>query len=205
VTTLRNLFSRSSESPQRYLIVGLGNPGREYRSSRHNAGFMVVDRMASRLDVAFSRLESRALVTKAQYQDQPLILAKPQTFMNLSGQAVASLVRFYKIDPASRLLVIYDEVDLPLGTLRLRPAGGSAGHKGMSSIIERLNTQDFTRLRVGIGHPPGRKEAASHVLEDFSRAEVELLPEVLDRASDATLSFISEGIESAMNRFNGLE
>ena len=185
-----------------FLIVGLGNPGRQYKENRHNIGFMLVDRLAARLGLAFSRLESRALVTKGEHQGKRLILAKPQTFMNLSGQAVAGLLRFYKV-PLEHLLVAYDDVDLPLGTLRLRPAGGAGGQKGMLSVIERLGTQDFPRLRLGIDPPPGRMDAAAYVLQDFSRAQAEFLPEILDRAVDAVLVFVEEGLPAAMNRYNG--
>ena len=185
-----------------FLIVGLGNPGRQYKENRHNIGFMLVDRLAARLSLAFSRLESRALVTKGEHQGKRLILAKPQTFMNLSGQAVAGLLRFYKV-PLEHLLVAYDDVDLPLGTLRLRPAGGAGGQKGMLSVIERLGTQDFPRLRLGIDPPPGRMDAAAYVLQDFSRAQAEFLPEILDRAVDAALVFVEEGLPAAMNRYNG--
>jgi PTH1 family peptidyl-tRNA hydrolase len=186
-----------------YLIVGLGNPGPQYRYNRHNIGFMLADRLAERLGVKFSRLESKALVTKGAHQGRRIVLAKPQTFMNLSGQAVGALVRFYKV-PLSHLLIAYDDVDLPLGTLRLRPGGGSAGQKGMASIIERLGTQDFPRLRLGIGRPPGRMDAADYVLQDFSAAEKELLGPVLDRAAEAALVFVVEGLEAAMNRYNGV-
>jgi len=186
-----------------FLIVGLGNPGREYRANRHNVGFMMVDRLAGRLGVTFTRLESRALVTKSEYQGHKLVLAKPQTFMNLSGQPVNALVRFYKVS-LENLLVVYDDVDLPFSTLRLRPEGGSAGHKGMVSIIEKLGTQDFPRMRLGIGRPPGRMEAAGYVLQDFSGEDAEFLPATLDRAVDALLTFITEGIVTAMNKFNCL-
>jgi PTH1 family peptidyl-tRNA hydrolase len=184
-----------------YLIVGLGNPGREYLGNRHNIGFMLVDQLAKRLNITFSRLESKALVTKGEYANRRIILAKPQTYMNLSGQPVSSLVRFYKV-PLDNLLVVYDDVDLPLGTLRLRATGGSAGQKGMESIIERLGTEDFPRLRLGINRPPGRLQAADYVLQDFSKAEAELLPMVLDRATDAVQSFIRHGIVTAMNLYN---
>jgi len=185
-----------------FLIVGLGNPGREYRQNRHNTGFMAIDRLAERLGVSFSRLESRALVTKGEYQGSRIVLAKPQTYMNLSGQAVGPLLRFYKV-PLDNLLVIYDDVDLPLGTLRIRPGGGAGGQKGMSSIIERLGTQDFPRLRVGIGRPPGRMDASAYVLQDFSKTELEILNNTLDRAAEAALVFVAEGIQAAMNSFNG--
>jgi PTH1 family peptidyl-tRNA hydrolase len=186
-----------------YLIVGLGNPGAVYRYNRHNIGFMLVDRVAEQLGVKFSRLESKALLTKGEHQGRRVVLAKPQTFMNLSGQAVGSLVRFYKVPPAN-LLVAYDDVDLPLGTLRIRPGGGSAGQKGMSSIIDRLGTQDFPRLRLGIGRPPGRMEAADYVLQDFSSGEKDLLRLTLDRAAEAALVFVAEGLETAMNQYNGM-
>ena len=164
---------------------------------------MLVDRLAGRLGVIFSRLETKALVTKAEYSGRRIVLAKPQTFMNLSGQAVGSLVRFYKV-PLENLLVVYDEVDLPFGTIRIRPGGGSAGHRGMASIIERLGTQDYPRMRLGIGRPPGHMEAADYVLQDFSRADGEALALFLDRAVDAVLVFIAQGLMTAMNQYNGV-
>lgn len=185
-----------------YLIVGLGNPGREYRQNRHNVGFMLIDRLAERLQVSFSRLESKALVTKGEFQGKRLVLAKPQTFMNLSGQSVGALQRFYKV-PLEHLMVAYDDVDLPLGVLRLRPDGGSAGQKGMKSIIERLGTQTFPRLRIGIDRPPGRMDAAAYVLQDFSSADKEALLLTLDRGVDAVLVFATQGLEAAMNKYNG--
>jgi len=186
-----------------YLITGLGNPGREYRTNRHNIGFMLVDRLAGRLGVTFSRLESKALVTKAEYAGRRIVLAKPQSFMNLSGQSVGSLLRFYKV-PLENLLVAYDEIDLPFGTIRLRPGGGSAGHNGMASIIERLGTQDFPRMRLGVGRPPGHMDAAAYVLQDFNRADGEALPVFLDHAVDAALVFIDQGLMAAMNLYNGV-
>lgn len=187
-----------------YLIVGLGNPGREYRQNRHNVGFMLLDHLAERLKARFTRMESKALVTKADYQERRLVLAKPQTFMNLSGQAAGALQRYYKV-PLDNLLVIYDDVDLPLGTLRLRPDGGSAGQKGMASIIERLGTQKFSRLRIGIGRPPGRMEAAGYVLQDFSKSELETLQPSLERGVEAVLVFVTKGLVTAMNQYNGGE
>jgi peptidyl-tRNA hydrolase, PTH1 family len=185
-----------------FLIVGLGNPGRQYRDNRHNVGFAVVDRLGSHLDFSFSRVQFRSLVADVRHEGRRLLAAKPQTYMNESGQAVGALVRFFKI-PVENLLVVYDDVDLPYGTLRLRPEGGSAGQKGVASIIERLGTKEFPRLRVGVGRPPGRMPAAAYVLQNFSKEEAELLPEILDRAVDASLTFVSEGLESAMNKFNG--
>lgn len=199
-------FTTPSENQMPYLIVGLGNPGRQHKKNRHNAGFMVVDHLAQRLGVSFSRLEQKSLVTKAEYQGKRLILAKPQTYMNLSGQAVSALVRFYKL-PLNHLLIIHDDIDLPFGVLRLRPGGGSGGQKGLQSIIEQLGTQEFPRLRIGVSRPPGHMEAADYVLQDFSKDEAGFLPVVLNRAVEAVLTFVTDGINSAMNIYNtsGLE
>jgi PTH1 family peptidyl-tRNA hydrolase len=198
----RKLFRMDKQTQNYFLIAGLGNPGAQYRQTRHNVGFMVIDQLAARLGVTFSRLESKALVTKADYQEHRLVLVKPHTFMNLSGQPIGSLSRYYKV-PHENLLVTYDDVDLPLGRLRLRPDGGSAGHKGMASIIARLGTQEFPRLRLGVNRPPGRMEAAAYVLQVFSASEKELLHIALDAAVDAILVFVTEGLEAAMNKFNG--
>ncbi len=184
-----------------FLFVGLGNPGREYKVNRHNIGFMVIDRLSVRLTLSLTRFHSKALVGDTHYEGKKLLLAKPQTYMNLSGQAVAGLTRFYKL-PLSNLLVIHDDLDLPFGTLRLRPGGGSGGQKGVASIIESLGTQAFPRLRLGIGRPPGRMDAAAYVLQDFPDSDSILLSEVLDRAADAALCFLSCGLDEAMNRFN---
>ena len=186
-----------------YLIVGLGNPGREYRATRHNIGFMLLDYLAERLGVTFSRLESQALVAKTEHAGKRIVLAKPQAYMNLSGQPVGALLHYYKI-PTSQLLVAYDDVDLPLGTLRIRPGGGSAGQKGMASIIDRLGTQDFPRLRLGIDRPPGKMQAAAYVLQDFSSLQQPVVRTALERAADAVLLFISDGLDAAMNRYNGM-
>lgn len=184
-----------------FLIAGLGNPGRQYAGNRHNIGFMVLESLAERLGVSMSRMESKALITKAEYAGNHLILAKPQTYMNLSGQAVRSLVRFYKIS-LDKLIVVYDDVDLPFGALRLRPAGGSGGHKGMISIIDALGTQDFPRLRIGIDRPPGRMDAADYVLRDFNRDEAEQLPLICSQALEALLTYVTRGIAAAMNTYN---
>lgn len=186
-----------------YLIVGLGNPGPEYRTTRHNMGFLLMDRLAGRLNVKFTRMESKALVTRTDYQGKRVMLAKPHTFMNLSGQAVGALVRYYKA-PLANLMVAYDDVDLPPGAIRIRPSGGSAGQKGMRSIIERLGTEDFPRLRLGIGRPPGRMQASDYVLQRFLTSEMPEINATLDRAADAVLIFVTEGLEAAMNRYNGV-
>ncbi len=187
-----------------YLIVGLGNPGREYRLNRHNAGFMVLDRFASRNMVKFTKRESNALVSMFRDKGFSLILAKPQTFMNLSGKSVASLARYYKV-PDERILIIHDDLDLPLGTLRIRPSGGAGGQKGVNSIIQELGTVIFPRLRVGIGRPPGRMDPAAYVLQDFSSEEALVADQTFDRAVDAIHSFYLEGLQKAMNKFNGIQ
>ena len=186
-----------------FLIVGLGNPGREYRQTRHNIGFMLLDRLAVKLDARFSRLQTRALVATAFHSENKLILAKPQTFMNLSGHSVQGLLHFYKI-PLTNLMVVHDDLDLPLGTIRIRPDGGSAGQKGMASIQERLGTDEFARIRLGIGRPPGQMQAPDYVLQDFSQMELDLVGQTLDRAVDATLEFVLTGLDTAMNKYNGI-
>ncbi len=184
-----------------FLIIGLGNPGREYAQTRHNAGFLLLDRLAERLGVRFRRLQFKALTTDARYGDAKIILAKPQTYMNLSGQAVGALVRFYKVPP-EQLLVAYDDLDLPLGTVRLRPKGGHGGHKGMRSIIERLGTQEFPRLRLGIGRPPGRMDAADYVLQRFSLAELTAMETAWARGVEGIFRWLEDGLDAAMNFVN---
>lgn len=185
-----------------FLLIGLGNPGREYKDNRHNIGFMLIDRLAVRLNARGMKLQSKAIVTSGLYEERKLILAKPQTYMNLSGQSVQGLLNFYKI-PAENLMVAHDDLDIPLGTIRIRPSGGAGGQKGMASTIERLGTKDFPRLRLGIGRPPGRMDPAAYVLQDFSRADLLIVSETLDRAADAVLTFVTQGLNAAMNNFNG--
>ena len=188
--------------PDTFLLIGLGNPGREYRDNRHNYGFMLIDRLAVRLNARGMKLQSKAIVINTIYEEHKLILAKPQTYMNLSGHSVQGLAYFYKL-PLENLLVAHDDLDLPFGTIRLRPGGGPGGQKGVASAIERLGTQDFARLRLGIGRPPGRMDPAAYVLQDFSREDMKILSEVLDRAADAVLEFVVHGLDKAMNKFNG--
>ena len=184
-----------------FLIIGLGNPGREYKDNRHNVGFMLIDRLAVRLDARMTRLQSRALVSSIQFEEHKLILAKPQTYMNLSGDSAQGLARFYKV-PLAQVLVAHDDLDLPFGSIRLRPGGGPGGQKGVDSAIKRLGTKEFPRLRIGIGRPPGRMDPAAYVLQDFPAADMIVLSEMLDRAAEATFTFIREGIQAAMNKFN---
>ncbi len=186
----------------RHILVGLGNPGREYTHNRHNVGFMLIDRLIAKLGARGKRLQSKALVCTALHEGRRILLAKPQTYMNLSGQSVQGLARFYR-SPLELLLVAHDDMDLPLGTIRLRPGGGPGGQKGVASTIERLGSQGFARLRIGIGRPPGRMDPARYVLQDFADEEQVELSEVLERAANSALVFVIEGIESAMTKFNG--
>jgi len=185
-----------------YLIVGFGNPGREYKDSRHNFGFMLIDRIAVRLNARGMKLQSKAIVISTLYEECKIILAKPQTYMNLSGQSVQGLLHFYKI-PNENLLTAHDDLDLPFGTIRIRPGGGPGGQRGLGNTIEQLGTKEFPRLRLGIGRPPGRMDPKVYVLQDFSREDIKFLPEVLDRAADAALEFVMKGLNAAMNKFNG--
>jgi peptidyl-tRNA hydrolase, PTH1 family len=206
-SVVRRLGSRPTAEPStvsaKYLLVGLGNPGREYRLNRHNVGFMLLDRLVERHSLSlFTRRQGKALITTGVIGGQAVVLAKPQTYMNLSGEAVAALVRFYQL-PLVRLLVAFDDIDLPVGTLRLRPDGGSSGQGGMKSIIQHLGTEQFPRLRIGVGRPPGVKAAANYVLKDLRGEELETINTTLDKAADAVECFIKEGLVMAMNRFNG--
>jgi PTH1 family peptidyl-tRNA hydrolase len=148
------------------------------------------------------KLQSKAIVTSALHEDRKIILAKPQTYMNLSGQSVQQLLHFYKV-PAENLMIAYDELDIPFGTIRIRPGGGPGGQRGMASTIELLGTKDFPRLRIGIGRPPGRMDPSDYVLQNFSKEEQKLLSEILDHAADAALTFVTDGLNKAMNKFNG--
>lgn len=188
-------------TPQRYLVVGLGNPGREHQFNRHNLGFMTVDRLAHRHDIPLSRVQQRAIVGQGTVAGHPVILAKPQTYMNASGESVGALVRYYKV-PLTNVMVVYDELDIPFGSLRLREKGGPGGHNGMRSIIQHLG-ESYPRLRLGIGRPPGRMPPAAYVLHDFSKDELPVVDEVLTSAVEAVETYIRDGIDLAMSRHNG--
>ena len=185
-----------------FLLIGFGNPGREYKDTRHNIGFMLIDRVVVRLNARGMKLQAKAIVMSTLYEERKIILAKPQTYMNLSGQSVQGLLHFYKI-PIENLLIAHDDLDIPFGTIRIRPGGGPGGQRGMSDTIERLGTKEFPRLRLGIGRPPGRMDPKDYVLQDFSKDDIKFLPEVLDRAADAALEFVMKGLNAAMNKFNG--
>jgi PTH1 family peptidyl-tRNA hydrolase len=186
---------------ERYLIVGLGNPGLKYAANRHNVGFRCLERLAAAHNLTFDKQQKKARVTLGAICGRRVVLAQPQTFMNDSGQAVAPLAQFYQVPP-ERLLIVYDDLDLPPGTLRMRPEGGSGGHKGVRSIIEQLGDESFARLRIGIGRPPGQMDPAAYVLQDFAADEEPVVEEALERAVAAVETWLTEGVEMAMSRHN---
>jgi PTH1 family peptidyl-tRNA hydrolase len=185
-----------------FMIVGLGNPGKDYQKNRHNVGFMAIDKIAQEFGIENKKVKSKAIIMEGKKDNKKIILVKPQTFMNLSGSAVASLVKFFKINPEN-LIVIHDDLDLPSLSIRLRPGGGAGGQKGVASIIQNLGTQQFNRVRIGIGRPPGRMDAADYVLQNFPKQEEKELPFLFDTVTKAVESILESGIEIAMNKFNG--
>ncbi len=187
------------------LIVGLGNPGIEYQFTPHNMGFLAIDRIAEKHGVRVINRHCHSLTAKVKVGEVEALLAKPETFMNLSGMAVRELVGKYEVDPAKDLVVLYDELDFPLGTLRIRERGSSAGHNGLESIMGALNTQEFVRVRLGIGPEHKVRDGAGYVLSQFKKAQYETIDLVLDRAADAVEVILKEGISRAMNRFNQRE
>jgi PTH1 family peptidyl-tRNA hydrolase len=184
-----------------YLIVGLGNPGSEYAQTRHNLGFMLVDKLAAEAGATVKRGECRSLVGNALIESQRGLLAKPQTYMNLSGEAVGCLNQKYEID-ASSLIVISDDLALPFGSIRLRERGSAGGHNGLKSIIGTLGTNEFVRLRIGIQPEHPLSDAKRFVLDEFSRAERESLPEILERGTQALRSVLRDGVAKAMSLHN---
>jgi PTH1 family peptidyl-tRNA hydrolase len=193
----------SNQAP--FLIVGLGNPGADYARTRHNAGFMVADELARHANSAWN-LEKRfnARIAKRERGDRKILLAQPQTFMNASGEAVGALLNFYRV-PVSQLLVMVDDADLPFGEIRLRPKGSSGGHHGLESIEQHVGSRNYARLKIGIGRTQdGRREITNYVLGKFGADEKPLLEKVLQRAADQAECWLTDGIEKAMTRFNGV-
>ena len=185
-----------------WLIVGLGNPGEKYARTRHNIGFDGLDALAKRHGLDFRGKRANSLIAEGSIGGQRVALAKPQTFMNLSGQAVTALRSWYKLDTAKELLVVYDDMDLPFGKLRLRERGSAGTHNGMRSIVGQLGGSEFPRLRVGIDQAPGKMDTAAYVLSRFSKVEEAELPFLLDTLSDAVELVVREGLPAAMNKYN---
>jgi peptidyl-tRNA hydrolase, PTH1 family len=184
------------------LIVGLGNPGIEYQFTPHNMGFLAIDRMAEQCGVRVNNRHCRAQTARTQIAGQEVVLAKPETYMNLSGASVAELVREYEAQPEQDLVLLYDELDLPFGTIRVRPRGRSAGHNGMQSVIAALGTQEITRVRLGIGPDFPVGDGAKYVLSQMKKSQLEVVDTMLDQASDAVRVILADGVQTAMNQFN---
>ena len=201
---IKGLFQGVNDNAgDKYLIVGLGNPGAKYKETRHNIGFQIMNHLAARHGMTFSRKQGNAFIATGRIAGASVVLAKPQTYMNNSGRAVGALKKFYKI-PNERIIIVFDDIDLPPGTLRMRPEGGSGGQNGIKSIIQHLGgNKNFPRLRVGIGRPPGKMGAAAYVLQKYKQAQMPLITETYDRASDAVETWLSDGIQLAMSRHNG--
>jgi PTH1 family peptidyl-tRNA hydrolase len=183
------------------LIAGLGNPGVRYSYSRHNAGFLVLDALARMEDIEINREKFDSHLGRGVISGVPVILAKPQTFMNLSGVAVGKLARYFEIG-AEEILVVHDDMDFPTGDVRIKMGGGAGGHKGLLSIIDHLGGSEFARIRVGIGRPPAGETAEGYVLERFSECEMQTVPHVVERACDAVIEVVSSGVQAAMNKCN---
>lgn len=185
-----------------YIIVGLGNPSPEYAHTRHNAGFEVVSILADRFDIETDYIKHKAICGRGIIDGHKVMLAMPQTFMNLSGESVRELTDYYKIDPSSELIVIYDDINLDPGMIRIRSTGSAGGHNGMKNIIAHLSTEDFIRVRVGVGDKPKGYDLADHVLGHFSNDEKELMDTAFINAANAVVTILNDGVDAAMNRYN---
>ncbi len=184
-----------------YLIVGLGNPGEKYRYTKHNVGFMVLDYFASVHNISISKIKHKAVLGEGKIGQEKVILAKPQTYMNLSGESVQELMHWYKGD-ISKLIVVYDDVDLDVGRIRIRPSGSSGTHNGMKSIIYMLNSDEFPRVRIGIGKQPDYMDLADYVMSRFSDDEIPLMEEAIKKSALAIEEIIKEDVTAAMNKYN---
>jgi len=197
------LFRRSREDREddRWIVVGLGNPGSRYEGTRHNLGAKVLDELVGRTGASLKSHKSGCLTAESQLAGERVVLARATTYMNESGRPVGALLRWYKADPA-QLIVVHDELDIPFDEIKVKIGGGVAGHNGLKSIASHLGTKDFVRVRAGVSRPPGRKDAAAHVLSDFSSSERKDLPEIVQRAADAVELIVERGVERAMNEVN---
>ena len=185
-----------------YIIAGLGNPTKQYEGTRHNVGFEVIDRISEKYNIDVDAKKHRALIGKGIIQGQKVILAKPQTYMNLSGESVRSLLDYYKVDEEHELIVIYDDIDLEPGQLRIRKKGSAGGHNGIKHIIQQLGTQTFVRIKVGVGAKPKGWDLADHVLGRFGSNERKLVEEAQERACKAVEMILADSVDAAMNQFN---
>ncbi len=195
-------FKRNKASAFDYLVVGLGNPGMQYENTRHNIGFLALDRLCARYEARLTKHKHRALFGECRIDEKRVLLAKPQTFMNLSGESVVELLQFYKI-PAERMIVLYDDISLDVGHLRIRRKGSDGGHNGVKNIIEQIGTDVFPRIKIGVGSKPRPDyDLKEWVLGKFTLAQAKQLDDVLDNAAEATVAIIEHDIDYAMNRYN---
>jgi len=185
-----------------FLIVGLGNPGKKYDNTRHNVGFDTIDVLSNKFGIKVNKLRFKALIGEGAMQDKRVVLVKPQTFMNLSGESVREAVEWYKM-PLKNLIIIYDDIDIPLGKIRIRPKGSSGSHNGMKSVIYQIQSDEFPRVRIGIDKPPENWDLADYVLSKFNEKEREVINNSIERAAEAVVTIIKSGIEMAMNSYNG--
>lgn len=185
-----------------FLIVGLGNPGKQYEHTRHNVGFDVIDELAEKYNISISEKKHKALLGKGVIEGQKVVLAKPQTYMNLSGESIVELVHYYKIDPETEMIVIYDDISFAPGNLRIRQSGSAGGHNGIKNIIKCLGTQEFMRIKVGVGKKPKNWDLADFVLGHFSKEERENLEDAIGRAMEAVGYMINGDVAKAMNEYN---
>lgn len=192
----------SRHREETFIVVGLGNPKTEYKNTRHNMGFDVIDVLADKSGINMDIKKHRAICGKGVVKGKKVILAQPQTFMNLSGGSVADLVNYYKVNPQTNLIVVYDDIDLEPGQIRIRKQGSAGGHNGMKSVIGCLNTQDFVRIRVGVGAKPKEYDLADYVLGHFTKEEREVVDGAIIRATEAIGVILSDGVDSAMNLYN---
>ena len=188
-----------------YVIAGLGNPTGQYEKTRHNVGFEVIDLLSAKYHIKLKERKHRALCGTGIIEGQRVLLAKPQTFMNLSGESIGAILHFYKLDPATELIVIYDDVSLAPGKLRIRKKGSAGGHNGIKSIISHVGTQEFQRIRVGVGEKPPGWDLADYVLGRFSPRDREAVEEAAERAADAICMILAQGPDAAMNHYNGMK
>ena len=185
------------------IIAGLGNPTKEYEGTRHNVGFQVIDKIAEKYNIAVDAKKGRAYVGKGIIEGQKVLLVKPQTYMNLSGESIRELVDYFKVDPKEELLVIYDDISLEPGQIRIRKKGSAGGHNGIKNIIAHLGTQEFPRIRIGVGEKPARMDLADYVLGHFSKEEKDRMEQAFKDGAAAAVAMMNDGVDTAMNRFNG--
>ncbi|MEW9672680.1 aminoacyl-tRNA hydrolase [Ammoniphilus sp. 3BR4] len=183
------------------LIVGLGNPGKQYEKTRHNAGFMAIDQLAESLGIEVNQIKFKGMIGEGHAEGQKVILLKPLTYMNLSGESIIQVIQFYKLN-IEEMVVIYDDLDTPVGQIRLRMKGSAGGHNGIKSIIQQVGTEEFCRIRVGIGRPPAGRKVVDYVLEPFYKAEEEEIQAAVNKASEAAKSWLRESFVQVMNRYN---